>query len=436
MSIPTSRPASSRSLHAAAALSGLAWIALGAAFAAQLVFSGSFTWETAIRISIRDWLPWALLSPAVFALALTFPLERGHWIGHLPIHLAACLLSVMACEWLGHFLRPPAEVPALPGSSYRPGGPPSRRGASGRAPGPESVEDLPPIPGPEAGGRPGPRSGRPPRGEFGPPAGPSLPGLPGGALSARARLNVPVYWVVVCGAHALLFYRRSQERERRALELAASLAQAKLQALRMQLQPHFLFNTLNAISTLVHRDAAAADEMIGNLSDFLRLTLENADRPELPLGEELEFVRCYLAIEQVRFGDRLRVDYDVPAELRNVPVPTLILQPLVENALRHGLEPQTGGGTLRLEARRTGDSLQVSVIDNGRGLPAQPPQRTGIGVANTRERLRERFGANSGAGLVMESPAGGGTAAILTLPLNSPGPYLGGRTEAEVASNS
>ena len=230
---------------------------------------------------------------------------------------------------------------------------------------------------------------------------------------------MPVYWVVVCGAHALLFYRRSQERERRALELAASLAQAKLQALRMQLQPHFLFNTLNAISTLVHRDAAAADEMIGNLSDFLRLTLENADRPELPLGEELEFVRCYLAIEQVRFGDRLRVDYDVPAELRSVAVPTLILQPLVENALRHGLEPQTGGGTLRIEARRMGDSLQISVIDNGRGLPAQPPQRTGIGVANTRERLRERFGANSGAGLVMDSPAGGGTAAILTLPLSA-----------------
>lgn len=417
MPIPTSRPAASRSLHAAAALSGLAWIALGAAFAAQLVFSGSFSWESAIRISIRDWLPWALLSPAVFALALTFPLERGHWIAHLPVHVAACLLSVMACEWLGHFLRPPAEMSPPFGTSFRPGGPPTHRGP----PGPESVEDLQPGPGPgpNGGSRPSSRSGRPPRGDFGPNSGPNLPGLPGGALSARARLNVPVYWVVVCGAHALLFYRRSQERERRALELAASLAQAKLQALRMQLQPHFLFNTLNAISTLVHRDAAAADEMIGNLSDFLRLTLEHADRSELPLGEELEFVRRYLAIEQVRFGDRLQVEYDVPSDLYSLPVPTLILQPLVENALRHGLEPQTGGGQLRIVARRLGSRLRLSVIDNGRGLPALAPQRIGIGVANTRERLRERFGVNAGAELILEAAPGGGTAALLTLPIET-----------------
>ncbi len=432
MPIPTSRPAASRSLHAAAALSGLAWIALGAAFAAQLVFSGSFSWETAIRISIRDWLPWALLSPAVFALALTFPLERGHWIPHLPVHVAACLLSVMACEWLGHFLRPPAETSPTFGTSFRPGSPPTHRGP----PGPESIEDLQPGPGPgpgpNGGTRPGSRSGRPPRGDFAPNSGPNLPGLPGGALSARARLNVPVYWVVVCGAHALLFYRRSQERERRSLELAASLAQAKLQALRMQLQPHFLFNTLNAISTLVHRDAAAADEMIGNLSDFLRLTLEHADCSELPLGDELEFVRRYLAIEQVRFGDRLKVEYDVPSDLHSLPVPTLILQPLVENALRHGLEPQTGGGQLRIVARRLGNRLRLSVIDNGRGLPALLPQRTGIGVANTRERLRERFGMHAGAELILEAAPSGGTAAVLTLPIET----ADASTRAESAPSS
>lgn len=428
-----SRTVAPRSLFAVAALSGFAWVLLGAAFAAQLVFSGSFTWESAIRISIRDWLPWALLSPGVFALAIVFPLERGHWIGHLPVHLGACLLSVIACEWLGHALRPESELNPPPGATTGSGG---RRGPSGRPP----AQGLDPLDDPRPGPGPGPRMGPgPERGPgYGPGMGPNfgtgssskgsrskqepppggLPGLPGGALSARARLNVPVYWVVVCGAHALMFYRRSQDRERRSLELAASLAQAKLQALRMQLQPHFLFNTLNAISTLVHRDANAADEMIGNLSDFLRLTLEHADQQEIPLREELEFVRRYLAIEQVRFGERLKVEIDVAGEFLAIPVPALILQPLVENALRHGLEPKTGGGLLRLTAERSNGWLQLSVIDNGRGLPATPPQRTGIGVANTRERLRERYGAGSGAGLDLTPATGGGTAAVIRIPIS------------------
>ncbi len=440
-----SRTVAPRSLFAVAALSGLAWVVLGAAFAAQLVFSGSFTWESAIRISIRDWLPWALLSPGVFALAIAFPLERGHWIGHLPVHLGACLLSVVACEWLGHALRPANELnpPAGATTGSNSGG---RRGPSGHPP----AQGLDPLDDPRPGPGPGPGKGSGRGPGFGPGMGPDfgpgpsskgsrskqepppggLPGLPGGALSARARLNVPVYWVVVCGAHALMFYRRSQDRERRSLELAASLAQAKLQALRMQLQPHFLFNTLNAISTLVHRDANAADEMIGNLSDFLRLTLEHADRQEIPLSEELEFVRRYLAIEQVRFGERLKVEIEVPAEVLSFPVPALILQPLVENALRHGLEPKTGGGLLRISAQHSNEWLQLSVMDNGRGLPATPPQRTGIGVANTRERLRERYGATPGAGLDLSPAPGGGTAAVIRIPTSSISPDSTGTASA------
>jgi LytS/YehU family sensor histidine kinase len=229
-----------------------------------------------------------------------------------------------------------------------------------------------------------------------------------------------VFWVVVCGAHALLFYQRSQERERRSLELAASLARAKLQALRMQLQPHFLFNTLNAISTLVHRDPRAADEMIGNLSDFLRLTLEPAEQQEIPLGEELKFVERYLAIERVRFGDRLRVEVDVPADLLATPVPSLLLQPLVENAVRHGLEPLGAAGLLRIVAKREGDRLWIAVIDNGRGLPGTPTERVGIGMANTRERLAARYGA--AAGIMLRPAEGGGTSAEITLPLKSSGP--------------
>ena len=392
-----------RSLLLGCLWSILIWSALGLAFAAQLVFTGSLEWEQALRFPIHDWAPWVILSPLVFVVATQFPLERGRWPISLIVHLCACIVTLAACEWITHFVEPSAQ--------------PSREALGRRYRLEEAPENAP---------RPRPQPGDPNRereheraaAEHRPhPPFPRV--LPGGAFSARVRVNLPIYWIIVSVAHALLFYRRSQERERKAFELAAGLAQAKLQALRMQLQPHFLFNTLNAISTLVHRDARAADEMIGNLSDFLRLTLETADQQEVPLRQELDFLDRYLAIEQVRFGDRLRVTRDIAPEVLAALVPSLILQPLVENAIRHGLEPSRQTGVLTITANRMGKSLLLVVRDNGVGLKSKSSSnsREGIGLANTRARLRELYG--DAAGLELKSGAEGGLAVELTLPLHS-----------------
>ncbi len=233
------------------------------------------------------------------------------------------------------------------------------------------------------------------------------------AAVLKSRTNVPIYWVVVSIVHALTYYRRSQERERKAVELEARLADAKLHALRMQLHPHFLFNTLNAISTLVHRDPRAADEMIGNLSELLRATLDTSE-PEIPLHQELSFLDRYLEIQQVRFGDRLRIEKVIDATALDAQVPTLILQPLVENAMRHGIEPQTTPGLVRIVARRVGDALHLTIHDNGTPAKPGPKSREGIGLPNTRARLQEMYG-NLGC-LTLTSASEGGFTVDLEIP--------------------
>jgi LytS/YehU family sensor histidine kinase len=206
----------------------------------------------------------------------------------------------------------------------------------------------------------------------------------------RLPRHLPILFVVFAMSHALFFYKRGQEREKQTLELTAGLAQARLDALKMQIQPHFLFNALNSIAALVHKDANAADEMIGALSEFLRCTLTSSARHEVPLLEELEFVRRYLAIELVRFGDRLQCTQDAPPETFGALVPMLILQPLVENAVRHGLSAVSGPARLTIRARRENGTLRLTVSDNGPG-PGEKPEE-GVGLANTRARLRELHG--------------------------------------------
>jgi LytS/YehU family sensor histidine kinase len=203
------------------------------------------------------------------------------------------------------------------------------------------------------------------------------------------RFNLPLYLVLASLGHAIAYFRRSQQRHQRTLELEAHLAQARLQALRMQLHPHFLFNSLNAISTLVHSDPHKADEMISSLSEMLRWSLDSAAEAEVPLRRELEFLNHYLQIEQTRFGDRLRVEHAVDPETLGAYVPSLLLQPLVENAIRHGVEPCLAPGVVCISARRSGDMLSVSIRDTGIGLPGSP--REGIGLANTRARLQSLY---------------------------------------------
>ena len=157
---------------------------------------------------------------------------------------------------------------------------------------------------------------------------------------------LPVYWAIIGLQHAVDYYRQARAREVRSARLETRLMESQLQALQQQLHPHFLFNTLHAISTLVHRDPEKADLMIERLSDLLRITLRKVGVQEVELAEELEYLRAYLDIEQVHFGNRLRIEYRIDAAAMDVLVPTLILQPLVENAIRHGLEPMVRPGTL------------------------------------------------------------------------------------------
>src|SRR5919205_111005 len=177
-----------------------------------------------------------------------------------------------------------------------------------------------------------------------------------------------VYAIIVVISHAADYYQRYREGELRA-------SQAQLQALKMQLHPHFLFNALHAISALVHRDPEAADKMIAKLGDFLRLTLDASATQEVPLRRELEFLNCYLEIERVRFNDRLTTSVEVDPRVLDCRVPNLILQPLVENAIRHGVSQRSAQGHVRVRAERRGEALRLQVSDNGAGISASAAGR-------------------------------------------------------------
>jgi two-component system LytT family sensor kinase len=303
------------------------------------VLVGQFAWAVAMpageawRMAERDWLPWALVSPLLFRLVSHLPLERARWRWALPVHLLCALVVIGLSTWWGEVFLPP---------------PPPPQTASTTSSGSERL---------------------PPR----------------RWLVAVLFFRMPIYLAIVSVAHSVYFYRRSLARE-------MSLSQANLAALKMQLQPHFLFNSLNAIAELVHQDPDAADEMLVALSSLLRLSLETSGEQLLPLRRELEFVESYLAIEHARFGDRLRFELDVSPESHGALVPAFLLQPLVENAVRHGLEPRAGEGVLVVSAHRSGETLQLSVSDNGIGLADDQPVREGIGLTNTRARLHALFG--------------------------------------------
>ncbi|HVL68703.1 MAG TPA: sensor histidine kinase [Vicinamibacterales bacterium] len=204
------------------------------------------------------------------------------------------------------------------------------------------------------------------------------------------------YWTIVGLSHALFYYRESRERALRASQLETRLVEAQLKTLQQQLHPHFLFNTLNSISVLMHRDVAAADRTLIRLSDLLRLTLERLGEQEGTLEEELDFIRKYLDIERTRFADRLVVRFDVHPDATDALVPTLLLQPLVENAIKHGVARKAGVGHIDITARREHDKLLVEVRDDGVGLSedALTALHKGIGVSTTRARLQHQFGAD------------------------------------------
>jgi signal transduction histidine kinase len=225
-------------------------------------------------------------------------------------------------------------------------------------------------------------------------------------LVSTVALQFFVYGALVAIAHGLEYYRRSRERE----QLEARLAATRLQLLNMQLQPHFLFNTLNAIAELVHEDPDAADRMIAGLSELLRRTLELGVAPEVPLHAELDLLAEYLALQKARFGDRLQVTLMIDSAVRQASVPMLLLQPIVENAIRHGLAARVSAGRLEIEARRVGDALAIDVVDDGPGVRDEA-FREGIGLGNTRARLEALYPGAATLHLT-NTPRGGARVAV------------------------
>jgi two-component system LytT family sensor kinase len=335
-----------RKVAMVAAALGL-WGALVLLFAAPLAVASRISWRQAVIFGGSFWAAWLFFLPAVTWLSFRFPIERRRLFRHVALHLLACLLVVGTSR-----------------VTFR------------------AIDKIFPR---------------------------ALLSVPLGPPGFRVALDVLVYWSLLGVCQAITNFRSSRERERRAAELEASLASAKLQALRMQINPHFLFNTLNSIAALVYLNPRAADEMLGDLSGLLRRSLDSMEEQEIPLAQELEFVGAYLSIEQKRFGERLQLEQSVPDELMKALVPALILQPLVENAIRHGIEPRRGQGLVSIEAKKEDKHLHLIVRDNGRGLPgadANSSERRGIGLANTQARLKGLYGQNQGFSFGKAEPQG------------------------------
>jgi two-component sensor histidine kinase len=228
--------------------------------------------------------------------------------------------------------------------------------------------------------------------------------------------GVLLYWMIILVEHSFVYYKRYRNGLINAGRLQTELARAQLQALKMQLHPHFLFNTLHTITALVHEDPERAERTIARLSELLRLFLATSTIHEVPLSEELRILELYLEIERTRFEDRLSVHLDVPAELRDAMVPNLVLQPLVENAIRHGVGKKSGAGWISIAAEKYGETLVLRITDNGEGLNKDRGTRpeSGKGLAITRGRLESLYGPDQS--LVLRNLQTGGAEARITMP--------------------
>jgi signal transduction histidine kinase len=231
-----------------------------------------------------------------------------------------------------------------------------------------------------------------------------------------AGINLAVYIGFVLAWHAAIYYGEARDRQLKALELESLLHQAQLQALRSQLNPHFLFNALHSIAELVHANPALAEKLIVRLGELLRQVLQSSTLQEVPLADELDFIRGYIDIEQMRLGERLRVEWVVPPELLAAQVPSLILQPLVENAIQHGIAPASKPGVLTISARREDQSLVLEIRDTGPGVVKTMGRGLGIGLSNTSARLQRLYGGRQKLELVGED----GLLVTVRIPFSAP----------------
>jgi two-component system, LytTR family, sensor kinase len=307
-------------------------------------------------------LPWLLILPflpLVVYLAERWPMDHGRWLRHLPVHVVATLLLLLVHQLLSAWLI-------------------------------STLQPNPPV---------------------------ALVAYWIKLITFRLAVDASVYWTIVGGVHAARATREAREREQAAARLEASLAEARLAALREQLQPHFLFNSLNAVSTLALRgDGHAVTQALSTLSDLLRITLETRTQ-ELPLAEELAFLDRYLDLQQLRFGDRLTVERRIDDDALDAAVPAMLTQPLVENALRHGIEREPGAGRVVIRVERAGETVVIEVRDSGPGFAAAAGVHEGIGLTNSRARLAGLYGA--AASLQCGDAPGGGGQVRVTLPYRS-----------------
>jgi len=344
----------------------LVWTIEGLLWTAQMHVSGKLAgkqWSLSgvALVQMGTALAWALATLLLLRLARRYPLAKGTWVKSLAVHLGTSLVVSFAIDVLFVWLQELAGRPDI-----------------GTSP-----------------------------------------------LLTRAfqmfvgwvDFNLLIYWVILVGTHALGYYRSLQQRDLKEALLETQLTKARLDALEMQLHPHFLFNALNTVSALVRSSQnAQAVKVVASLGDLLRRTLDRRGGVEIPLREELEFVHRYLEIEQIRFGDRLEVAVEAGASTLEARVPTLILQPLVENAIRHGVAPRAARGRVGVRAWREGERLRLEVTDDGVGLPPafDLGRHAGVGLGNTRERL-ERLHPGRHLLRVAARP-GGGTTVQVSLP--------------------
>jgi two-component system, LytTR family, sensor kinase len=303
---------------------------------------------------LTDWYTCAVFTPVYFWLVRRYPIDRGTWPVSLPVHLVTTSIFVVL-KYVMHL-----EIMSWVESA----------GVQ------RSLADT---------------------------------------LAGNFIFESIAFWCVLGVVHAIVFYERYRDREIAAAQLQAQLSASQLEALSAQLHPHFLFNTLQGVSTLMHRDPQGADTMLNRLSELLRRTLHRGERQEVSLGEEMELLGYYVGIMQVRFGDRLVFESEIDPLVREAMVPHFILQPLVENALQHGVARRAGAGKVTVEATRRGDSTVLTIRDDGPARePGQGDVAEGIGLGNTRLRLERLYGSNQS--LTMTPIVEGGMQVELVLP--------------------
>ena len=324
----------------------------------------SITWGHALLPQLLDHWIWAVLTPGVLWISSRYPIERRAWVRVVGIHLLGSFaFAIMHVGIRFPFLQNPAIYTS-------------------------PVKHLSWL-------------------------------LFRNSLSANYYDDLWMYSTIVAVSQLWNYYRKFKDRELLTTKLEGQLAQAHLQVLKMQLNPHFLFNTLHAISSLMHEDVEAADNMLTGLSDLLRMSLENVNEQEITLKREMEFLQGYLEIQQIRFRDRMTVKMDIPTESLDALVPNMILQPLVENAVTHGIGSISTAGEIRIRALRNNGVLRLEVSDNGKGLVGEFPEG-GLGLTNTRARLLQLYGETQR--LAIDHGPDGGTVVTLEIPFHVSSP--------------